>query len=119
VKWNVVWNPGANEATTVEVSHYVLIENQELDAGRYSLWVIPDKEGPWTLIFSAEPDAWHAAYPRGHDALRVEIMPTSGEHMETLAFYFPVVGSSSVTLNLHWGKTILPMQIRLKDDMKR
>jgi hypothetical protein len=39
--------------------------------------------------------------------------------METLAFYFPVVGSNSVTLNLHWGKTILPIRIRLKDDMKR
>jgi hypothetical protein len=37
VKSNVVWNPGANEATTVEVSHDVLIENQKLDAGRYSL----------------------------------------------------------------------------------
>jgi hypothetical protein len=32
--------------------------------------------------------------------------------METLAFYFPVVGPDSAILALHWGTTVVPISIR-------
>jgi hypothetical protein len=30
-----------------------------------------------------------------------------------LAFYSPVVGPDSATLNLHWGMTVVPIRIRV------
>jgi hypothetical protein len=33
--------------------------------------------------------------------------------METLAFYFPVVGQYDAVLRLHWGTTVLPLVIEV------
>lgn len=108
-----VWNPGADEATTLTVSKGVRIAGRTLGAGKYSLWVIPVESGRWTLIFSKAADVFHVPYPEGQDALRVELEPGRGSFMETLAFYFPVVGPDSTVLNLHWGEIILPIPIAL------
>ena len=114
VPWGRMWHPGANEATTLEVSDDILVGGQELSKGRYSLWVIPTRE-QWTWIFSRVSDVWHTRYPgEGADALRLTLTPVTGDHMETLAYYFPVVGRDSVVLNFHWGTTIVEIPIHLK-----
>jgi len=110
VPYGEVWTPGANKATTVEVSRDVTIEGESLAGGKYSLWTIPG-ETEWTIILSRQWDAWHVRYPEGQDALRVVVKPTSGMHMETLAIYFPVVGPDSATMHVHWGTTMVPIRI--------
>lgn len=112
VRHGEIWNPGANEATTIEFSHDVLIDDEPLAAGVYSLWVLPREHGPWTIIFSKAADVFHSPYPgEAHDALRLDLRPSPGRHMETLAFYFPVVGPTSAVLALHWGTTVLEIPI--------
>ena len=44
-------------------------------------------------------------------ALRVEITPEEGAHMETLAVYFPVVVRDEAVMRVHWGRTIVPIRI--------
>src|SRR5207249_4242526 len=53
-------------------------------------------------------------YPEGRDALRIRVPARQGPHMETLAFYFPVVDGKDATLYLHWGTTIVPLEIRVE-----
>ena len=113
VKWGKVWTPGANWATTMEVSRDVTIEGQLLSSGKYSIWSIPGQT-EWTLIFSKRDRAFHTSYPAGEDALRVQITPQTGEHMETLAYYFPVVGPDSAIVRVHWGSTVIPFTIRTR-----
>ncbi len=110
VPFGRVWMPGANWATTLEFSRDVRVQGQPLSAGRYSLWTIPG-ESAWTVIFSRRAHAFHTRYPAGEDALRVQARPVAGSHMETLAFYFPVVGPDSAILDLHWGETVVPLSI--------
>ena len=111
VKWGVPWTPGANWATTSELNKDVTIEGQPLNAGKYSIWAIP-QEAEWTMIFSKEDHVFHTKFPEGKDALRVLVKPTSAQHMETLAWYFPVVGPDSAVLAVHWGTTVVPLTIR-------
>jgi uncharacterized protein YndB with AHSA1/START domain len=112
VPWRRPWNPGADSATTIAVSRDVEVEGQTLRAGRYTLWAIPEPAS-WTVIFSRAVDILHTPYPgEGFDALRLTVKPERGEHMETLAFYFPVVQQDSALLRLHWGETIVPLRIR-------
>jgi hypothetical protein len=92
----------------------VRVNGDELPAGTYSLWAIPQPD-VWTLIFSTAHPVFHLAYPEGRDALRVRAASQSGEHMETLAFYFPLVDADSAVLNLHWGKTVVPLSIRSEE----
>ncbi len=112
VKQDAVWMPGANEATTIELSEDVTINGSELKKGKYSVWTIPG-ETEWTFIFSNQWDAWHSRYPEGEDELRITAIPEEGAHMEVLAFYFPEVTEDSTVLRFHWGTTIVPLRINL------
>jgi hypothetical protein len=112
VPWRERWHPGANDATTITFSKDVLIEGKPLAAGSYTLWSIPDTAS-WTIIFNRGLHVWHTQYPgEAKDALRVTVTSEHGDYMETLAYYFPVVGPDSATLRLHWGTTVVPIRIR-------
>lgn len=113
VPHGTAWNPGADEATTLTASKPIRVAGQPLSAGTYSLWMIPTAGGPWTVIFSKAANVFHVPYPEGRDALRVRLAPQRGCFVETLAFYFPVVGPDSAVLTLHWGETIVPIPIAL------
>lgn len=112
VPWDSVWHPGADSATRVSVSRDILLEGQQLRAGEYSLWLIPREKAAWTLILSRAAHAFHKPYPgKDADALRLEITPETGAHMESLAVYFPQVLREEALLRIHWGTTMLPVRI--------
>lgn len=111
VAYDEVWNPGANDATAVSFSRNVTVNGESLAAGRYSLWAIPSA-GDWTIIFSTAADVYHTPYPgEEHDALRLVVAPGSGNHIESLAYYFAMVEEKDTELRLHWGETIIPLMI--------
>ena len=112
VPWDRVWHPGADSATRIVLSHDVQIEGQDVKAGEYSLWLIPRENAPWTFILSRAAHVFHMPYPGDSlAALRVEITPEEGAHMETLAVYFPVVVRDEAVMRVHWGRTIVPIRI--------
>jgi hypothetical protein len=90
----------------------VTVEDKALPAGKYSVWAEPNADR-WTVIFSKSANVWHTRYPEGQDALRVQITPRAGGHMETLAFYFPAVDGRTGELVLHWGTVVVPLKIEV------
>ena len=111
VPWDSIWNPGADEATRIELSEAVTIAGQPLPAGRYSIWAIP-RQDEWTLAFNRAWDVDHLRYQKENDVLRLRVRPQPASHMESLAFYFPYAEADSALLALHWGETMLPMPLR-------
>ena len=111
VPWDSMWNPGADEATRLELSEDIQIAGQALPAGRYSIWAIPGPQ-EWTLAFNRAWDVDHLTYREDNDALRLQVRPQSAGHMEALAFYFPYAEADSAMLAMHWGATMLPLPIR-------
>ena len=113
VPYNQVWNPGADQATAIAFTHDVQINDRELRAGKYSLWVIP-RPDMWTVILSSAADVYHTPYPgETRDALRIDARPERGPHMEALTFYFPIVEGKDAVLRLHWGEVMVPLSIRV------
>ncbi|MGF1670084.1 MAG: DUF2911 domain-containing protein [Balneolaceae bacterium] len=112
VSFGRIWMPGANEASTIEFSTDVTVNSQPLNSGRYSIWTIPGADD-WTVILSNEPDVWHTNYPEGKDAIKFSVTPEKGGHIETMTFYFAVVEPGEASLHLHWGETIVPIEIRI------
>jgi hypothetical protein len=110
VPYGRVWCPGADNCTTIQVSTDVKINNQALVAGTYSLWAEPQQD-KWTIIFNSAQPVFHTRYPSDRDVLRVQATPREGTHMETLAFYFPVVEGKHAELVLHWGTVVVPIEI--------
>ena len=113
VKWDVIWHPGADSATRVTFSRDVKIEGRDVKAGEYSVWLIPRANKPWTFILNRAAHVFHIPYPgEGFDALRVDVTPERGSHMETLAFYFPVVLRDDAVMRIHWGEMMIPVRIK-------
>jgi Protein of unknown function (DUF2911) len=112
VPWGRVWCPGADDGTIIELSTDVKINGETLAAGTYSIWTEPQPDR-WTVIFSRSHPVWHTRYPAGQDALRVQSTPRTASHMETLAFYFPMVDGKKAELVLHWGTLVVPMSLEV------
>ena len=111
VPYDAIWNPGADQATAMAVTRDITVNDQPLAAGKYSLWSIP-RADTWTMIFSRAADVYHTPYPgESEDALRLEVRPEPGPHMEALLFYFPVVEGKDAVLRLHWGEVMVPLGI--------
>ena len=114
VPYGKPWTPGADRATWIKVTRDVTVNGASLPAGSYSLWAIPGADA-WTMIFHKDWNRFHLPYPGDEGvALRVDgIKPERGQHMETLAWYFPVVEGKDAVLRLHWGETIVPLAVRV------
>lgn len=112
VPFDKIWCPGANDCTTLTVSTAVKIEGQDLPAGTYTVWARPGAE-KWTIILNRAHPVFHTRYESvaDRDLLKLEVTPRTGSHMETLAFYFPVVNGKRAELVLHWGTVVVPLAI--------
>jgi len=111
VPWGKVWHPGANDATYLRTTADILFGGQHLPAGSYSMWTIPNPE-EWTIILHRDWDVFHLPYPGDEGVeLRVTAIPQPAEHMETMAFYFPVADGRKGTLAFHWGETRVEIPI--------
>lgn len=111
VPFNKVWSPSADSAAVFTISTPITVNGSTLAAGTYSIWTIPGAT-EWTVMFSSVHPVHHLFYPEGKDVLRVKAVPRTGDHLESLTFYFPMVDADSAEMDLHWGKTVVPLRIR-------
>lgn len=104
VPYNTVWRAGANNATTVEFKSKVEINHVELDSGKYGFFVIPQKNGAWTVVFNKVAKQWGAfKYDSAEDALRVEVHPkTVATKKESLTYSIHQDGYSRGSIVLAW-----------------
>ncbi len=112
VPWGRIWTPGANDATTITASTDIQVNGQKLPAGTYTVWSEP-KPDAFAVIFNRIFPVFHLRYldVAHNDVLRVSSTPRQGGHMETLAWYFPVVDGRRAELVFHWGTTVVPLEI--------
>ena len=69
------WRAGANENTTISLSHDVTINGSPLSAGIYSIHMIVQEE-EWTIIFNSDYQAWGSFfYEESKDVLRIKVKP--------------------------------------------
>ena len=105
------WRVGANENTTIELSHDVMIEGQSLAAGEYGLHMIAEPE-EWTIIFSNNSTAWGSFfYDPAEDALRVKVKSVDSEFTEWLTYNFEDRRLSGTTLAMKWENLKVPIKI--------
>lgn len=114
VAYDEPWTPAADSAAVLTLSEDLELAGTPVNAGDYSLWFIPRAGGePWTVILSSADRVFHAPYPEGRDAHRIDIRPGTAPHVETLQFSFPRVEGSQAILLFQWGETTLPIPLTL------
>ncbi|MGB3588114.1 MAG: DUF2911 domain-containing protein [Tunicatimonas sp.] len=111
VPYGEVWRLGANEATEITLTEDLSIGGQNLEAGTYSMYAIPE-DGKWTVIFNNALGEWgHYNYDDKKDALRVEA-PTSKteETYEPFTIMFNEAGTEMI---MAWEdtKVVVPVSV--------
>jgi hypothetical protein len=113
VPWNVVWTPGANWATTLDVSGDVQINGVDVPAGKYSVWAIP-REDRFTITLNDNPEIFHFHKPDSTDAqIHISAEPVPAVHRELLTWAFPNVRGTGAMMELQWGATAVPLEVRV------
>ncbi len=122
VPYNKIWRAGANEATTVSFSTDVIVGNQPLTAGKYSLFLIPQATGTWTAIFNKNTDLWgEYGYDQSQDAIRADArVRETADFTERLVYEIVDTRLDAGEIRLHWGKRIvvIPFRTFLEQQMK-
>ncbi|MCU0424996.1 MAG: DUF2911 domain-containing protein [Candidatus Kapabacteria bacterium] len=96
------WRGGANEGTTIEFSHDVMLEGKKVAAGKYGVHFIPEAQ-EWTLILSNNSWQWGSYFYReSEDALRVKVKPAKNEFRQWLTYEFLERKPTSAVCAMMW-----------------
>lgn len=114
--YGMYWRVGANEATTFETNKDLLINGQELKAGKYQLYAYPNIE-EWKIVFNTDWDKWGAREAEHEtDVLETTVKPNNhAKFLEqfTITFNNPdTLGLSEIVL--HWDKTQVQIPFKVK-----
>jgi len=73
VPYGEIWRTGANEATEITITKPINMAGNELAAGTYTIFSIPNEKS-WTIILNTDLGQWGAyKYQEKLDALRFDI----------------------------------------------
>lgn len=104
VPYNQVWRAGANEATTIRFSDNVRINDQEVKAGTYSLFMIP-RPDLWTVILNRRAKQWGAfEYDPRLDILRFDVKPRLNSNTDWLTYALDPTSDSTAYVQFLWEK---------------
>lgn len=106
------WRAGANESTTITLSHGVKVEGRDLPAGTYAVYIITARDAPWTWIFSKHTVGWGSyQYDPSEDVLRVQVQPEAAPSTEYLTYGFDGRRRDAATAYLQWENKRIPLHI--------
>jgi hypothetical protein len=119
VHWGELWTPGANDATVLEVSEEVRLNGHAVPPGRWSMWIIPSRVGPWELVLDARDTLFHTQRPELDDEqIRFVVDVThDADHVEVLTWSFPRVADDGGTMQMNWGTTEVGIAVEVQSNM--
>jgi Protein of unknown function (DUF2911) len=114
VKWDEVWTPGANYATTLETSSDIKIDGHPVPKGKYSLWLAVKKSGPWTFVLDPRVKIFHTEHPDSTPSqIRFPVQAPAAPTTEVLTWSFPDIRATGATLALSWVNTRVAVEIEV------
>ncbi len=104
VTWGEVWTPGADEATTLEVSRDVRMHGRLIPKGKYSVWTVVRQDSAWTFVLDPKWEQYHTDHPDSTvSQIRFPVTTRSVPPVEVLTWSFDSVLNTGMTLTMAWG----------------
>ena len=118
VPYGETWRTGANEATTFETQTDLIVKDQELPAGKYTLWTVPEKQ-TWEVIFNEGQYGWgvdfSAEASRDPELDVVNVTVPAYTSIKVREQFTIEVDGHPVTLSLYWDNTRVDVPLELKN----
>ncbi|MFP2995980.1 DUF2911 domain-containing protein [Spongiivirga sp. MCCC 1A20706] len=116
VPFDKVWRTGANEATTFETQHDLLINGETLPKGKYTLWTKPTLSS-WDIIFNSEMYGWGvslAGVSARNPDFDVLITTVPVEQVPEVEQFTISLNETPQTMTLSWDRTKVSIPFRKK-----
>lgn len=111
------WRAGANENTTLTLSHDATVEGTRVPAGTYGLFFAVNEDNTGQVILSRDHRSWGSFwYVAANDQLRAQIKIRDIAHTEVLTYDFINGNKTSTELVLNWEKKQFPVKIAFAVD---
>jgi len=114
VPYGKLWRSGANKATSIEFSKDVSINGQEVKAGKYSFFTIPNEE-EWTLILNSETELWGTGgYDESKNIVAFNVKPEKlTSAVERLRYLIRDFDNEKALISLEWAdiRISFPVQV--------
>ena len=116
VPYNEKWRTGANEATIISFNVPLIIEGNQIEAGSYSLYTIPNAD-EWVIAFNSKTGYWGKSlfgspFKEKKDVLRIKVKL---ENVKSIEEQFTIdireIDAKNSKLELKWDTTMVPIQI--------
>ena len=104
VPFDKVWRAGANNATTIEFSTDVIIDDKLIEKGKYSFFIIPSIYKKWIGILNNKSEQWGAfRYDSNLDIARFELVTDSINNQENLTYSANSLNFDRTQISLKWA----------------
>ena len=119
VKWQEVWTPGANWATTLDFSRNVKIEGHAVPKGKYSVWMVVRPGGDWTFVLDPRPRLFHMEHVDSTPAqIRFPVKALPAPFTEVLTWTFPENRPTGATMVMSWGTIRVPLEVTVEPSFR-
>jgi tetratricopeptide (TPR) repeat protein len=111
------WRAGANENTTITLSHDATVQGKKVPAGTYGLFYTINKDNTGEVILSKDNRSWGSFfYEKENDQAHEKIQVRNNAHTELLTYDFVNNTKNSTELVLNWEKKQFPAKIEFAVD---
>lgn len=107
VPYGKVWRAGANEATSFVTTADLDIAGTKVPAGSYTLYTLPEENGPWKLVVSKKTGQWGIPYPGPEfDLARINMKTDKlAAPVDPFTISLEQRGPSAGVMKLEWENT--------------
>lgn len=120
VPFGKVWRTGANATTKITFTEDVKLEGNDVKAGTYGLYTIPNKDS-WDIMLYKDLTLGGnvAEYKQENEVLRFKVKPTVlANKIESFTINMDNVLPTSATIELLWENTRVPIMVITDIDAK-
>ncbi|TNE26109.1 MAG: DUF2911 domain-containing protein [Bacteroidetes bacterium] len=114
VPFGKLWRTGANKATSISFSTDVIIGDNSIEKGTYSIFTIPN-EGEWVVILNSETELWGIdGYDEANDVARITVETQKTDAKENFSITVENITDNSADIVFAWAHTSASLPIRVK-----
>lgn len=120
VPFGKIWRTGANSSTKITFGEDVKIEGQNVLAGTYALYSIPNKDN-WELMFYKDLSLGGntGEYKKENELIRLTLKPSVlTEKVETFEINVSNISSNTANIELRWENTRISFSVVADIDSK-
>jgi hypothetical protein len=117
-EWGETWTPGANWATTLDVSKTVKLNGHPATKGKYSVWMVVRQNREWTVVLDPRAHRYHMEPPDSSGAqIRFPVRVETAPFTDVLTWSMPELRIAGATLVMQWEKAgkVLTLTITHED----